>query len=330
MRGVIALLILAACNPRPTELQRLELPGFSIEAPGYVKVPPDLRYNDDEVDGQSGLQRVTILWHAGKPVANTERIEEIGAAIGAAMEGDEIEWDPVRTLTLGGQRANRLDGGAEGLSMATIVEIGCGDRSIILTFAGLGIRGFRDRMLDTFACKPIPAEEARLATATPIGSDDPTAFAGFRHVDDVLANFSITNDELIATFELEHQPTDDLAHLQDALNGMYGLDSTFTPEGKPEIRDGRTFYRGALAVDRETTRWAVAVVLRCDPKTAVFGVAMVTKPDARQKAADWLAKLRCSKPTDPPLPLAPPKPDEPDEPDAPEPEPAKPVKRGKS
>ena len=304
-RLAVSVAVLVACNPRPAELHRLELPGFSVDVPAYVKAGPDLRYSDDEVDGESGLQRVTILWNAGKPLPPDRLQPVIGSAMDEAMEDEVIEWDPARAVTVGGQKASRLDGGFDGVSAVTIVDLACGDRSIMFSLVGLGIRGFREKLLESFVCKPVAAEEARLATAAPIGSDDPAAFEGFRHLDDNRANFTITRDGLTAAFELEHATTDALEHLQDTISFTYGMAARFTPEGKPETRDGRTFYRGAVAVDRETTQWAVGAVLRCNPETAVFAIVGVETAGDRAPAIEWLKKLRCAQPSDPPLPIDP-------------------------
>lgn len=304
-RLALAVAVLASCNPRPTELHRLELPGFSVEVPPYVKAGKDLRYNDDEVDAESGIQRVTILWHAGKPLPPDQLEPVIGKAMDEAMEDEVIEWDPARAVTIGGQKASRLDGGFDGISAVTIVDIACGDRSIMFSLVGLGIRNFRERLLESFLCKPDPAEEAKLASAAPVGSDDPAAFEGFRHVDDNRANFTITNDVLTAVFELEHATTDAIENLQDTIDFTYGMSARFTPEGKPETRDGRTFYRGAIAIDKDTTQWAVGAVLRCNPESAVISIVGVDKPGDRAAAIEWLGKLRCAKPSDPPLAIAP-------------------------
>ena len=165
VRPLLAIALVAGCRPIAVELQPAALPGFSLELPPYVSVPPDLAYAQGELDGLRDGNRVLVQWDVGPILQPGELRDTFGKALDEAMGDDALEWDPPRSVTIGGQPASRLDGGVEGVSGATAVDITCGGRSVLIAVAGLSTRRVRERIFASFTCAPIAADEARLAPA---------------------------------------------------------------------------------------------------------------------------------------------------------------------
>ncbi|MEJ7599197.1 MAG: hypothetical protein WKG01_14920 [Kofleriaceae bacterium] len=165
VRPLLAIALLAGCRPMTVELEPAALPGFSVALPPYVKVPAQLGYDEGELDGLRDGNRVLVQWSVGPILAPGELRSTFGKALDEAMGGDPPEWDPPRSVTIAGQQASRLDGGVEGVSAVTAVDITCGGRNVVIAVAGLNTRRVRERIFESFACTPIAAEEARLAAS---------------------------------------------------------------------------------------------------------------------------------------------------------------------
>jgi len=299
----------AACNlPRiERSYQRIELPGFSLEAPTFVKAKPGLSYREGDVEAREGLSSISISWKVGKPFSVQELPATVKTVLEELAEGEKVTLERARSQLIGGQKASVVSG-TVGMAHTAFADITCGGRSVMISVAGLAIDELRDRIFGSFQCKPSAAEEKQLADTVPIGVDDPTTLASLRYVDDDRSSFVITNGDQVAVFDTTTGDTQEIDMLRGLMPKLLGAGANFKgdPKGR-ESRGRRTFDRGTMTLEDGTTRAAVTSLWRCDNDAdAVLALVLVPDKADQPKAIDWLMKIRCAKPGDPPLPIGPP------------------------
>lgn len=301
---MVALALLGACDK--LEWKPLALPGFSVDAPTFVTAPDksQYQYRAGQVQAQRGTKLVSLSWSTGEALT----VEEMPGIVDVAMkqmgQGD-FDLGPARRVTIGGQPGTQIEA-KSGELRALFVDVNCGKRSVMIGVAAASqFETLRDRLLGSFRCRPIEAEEAALEGVVPIGADDPTAFAGWHYADEDRSVFTITNDELVAVFT--ESPVLDVsdAEVKKMLPSFFALGgATFVPtSGGSEVRtltDGskRTFDRGEISTNGETAP-AVLSFWHCpDGQRLMFSMVVAQEATAVAGAVDWLARLRCSKPGD--------------------------------
>lgn len=317
-RRWVAVVLVAGCttsgSSSPVEYRRLELPGFSLDAPADVVRASGLDYRSGEVQHRSPTRAIGITWQTGPIFA----VEEMPPAIQIIAEqfarGGTVKFGAANPITVGGQKAIRMDGSMDAVEM-TFVDVTCGARSVLIAVAGAsGVGEARTRLLDSFRCQPVAAEE-RLLSAAPIGVDDPATLRGWRYTDDDRSTLSITNGESVAVLvELPKTGSIDTEIVRKLLPKLLGTaGATFTPaaQGARETREigpgqTRVFDRGRLTVE-ETSLPALVSYWECTGTSrAIVALLMTAEESELTGAIDWLSRIRCSRPGDPPLDIGPP------------------------
>ncbi|MEJ7599198.1 MAG: hypothetical protein WKG01_14925 [Kofleriaceae bacterium] len=309
LRALILVPVLASCGSRTgVDYHRVALPGFSVELPTYLQSDPSAAYREGQLQANFGVRVVLVSWQLG----GIDGVDRMPATVKSIVDQFStkrtIELDPARSVQIGGQLATRVDGRFADVSFS-FADVTCGSRSVLLGLSGLrDFEQMRDRMYQTFACAPIPADEAELvavakatAGSVPIGIDDPATLSGWRRVDDDPVTLTITNNKVVAMFASmpTEQATDGKAIVPQLVAGGTFVQTGSTSLGNPtallEIERGTIKSEGEVS-HASVTRWT------CDDRTVV-GVVMTANVVDRDAATPWLAKLRCARPEDPPLPL---------------------------
>ncbi len=309
--GFLAVAALTSCSPREHELHKRQLPGFSLDVPAFVEVKPELSYRDDEIQADQGMLGISVSWSEGGTLDPAGLNMTVKALMETAAKGEDVELDPARSPTIGGQQAVQVEGNIGGIARFSFTNVVCGGRSVMIGIVGgASFEKLRDRMLGSFACTPVAADEKQLGSTTPIGVDDPTTLAGFRYVDQDRSQFSITNGELIAIFDTTSADSESMELMTKLLPNLLGAGANVTMD-----RDGRavrsvgsasrSFEQGSMKNEDGTRNGVVTSLWRCDgDKQAVFAIVVVLFDTDRTKAIDWLSKIRCARPGDPPLAIA--------------------------
>lgn len=314
---VAALVLTAGCKERGLEFSRIELPGFSIEVPTFVKAPVGPEYHRGELQrhkfpGVAVPTMIGLTWQAGEILTNEEMPAMAKVVIDSFAGSLKTTYGATTSVTVGGQKATRLDASLDKVSMS-FVDITCGKRSVMLSLAALdNFQAIRDRMLDSFVCKPIEAEEAKLGSKFPVGADDPTVFEGWRFGDEDRSVMTITNDELVVVFVETPKPDNvSLEQLRSLVPKLLdAAGTTFTPSNDPpETRnlgsERRIFERGTLTAEGETSAAVTSIWMCPDGARTVIALAVVSEGIATKAAVDFISKVRCAKAKDAPLPIAP-------------------------
>ena len=312
MRGWLWLvLLLAACKPRPEAYHRVELPGFSLEAPDVLVAKPGLAYREDDLDGERGLTAVSLSWSVGELSEPDDFGERVNLVVEALAKGEKVEMMRARKTKVGGQDAVRIDGKVSILHI-TIVDIACGTRTITIQVTGTSIEDLRDRVLASFSCKPDPAQESKTAVApVPVSIDDRSVLAGFRYSDDDRTMLSITNDKLLVVFHGITGLSDEPELMRTLLPKLLESAGEYLPDSAlRETRKGpkgieRVYQGGWLTIDGER-HLVFSSVWTCDEKNSVVAyVVVLDKAVERGPTIDGLNKFRCAEPDDAPLAIAP-------------------------
>jgi hypothetical protein len=302
---VVALSLAALAGCDKLEFKPLALPGFTVDAPTFLKAPANAQYRAGQVQAQRGTKLLSISWQVGAAMTPEEMPAAIGVAIEQVAKGHNFQVGAAKAVTIGGQKATQLDAHS-GEVKVTYVDIECGKRSVMIGIVGTSqYETMRDRVLASFRCTPVEAEEKLLGDLVPIGADDPATLAGWHYADDDHSVFSISNDKLIAVFmETTVMEKREMAKLHELIPTFFALGgATFTSDGHIETRTlpggaTRTFDRGQMTVEQGTAS-AVTTYWTCDDGVRlVVGLLIAEDDDQRTDAIEWAARLRCSKPGD--------------------------------
>ena len=311
--GTLALASTAGCK-RTSEvaLHRLELPGMAIDAPTYVKAPAQAAYRSGELRYAKYPVVFSIAWQLGEPLTAEEMPQAIKLTFDELMRGKPTTIGKPRAVKVGGHDAIQLEASISGMKVI-FTDVICGRRSAMIALAGDRLVAKRDHILQSFECKPDAREEAALENAMLVGSDDPTVFTGWRLADAERSPLTITNDELVVVFAEIGKPQGiGLDKIRNMLPGMFGIGGgTFTPTGSREQRtiaggERRIFERGTLTVEGESLP-AVSSLWSCsvNDARAMMALAMMEDESSVPAAIEFLSKIRCAQPGDPPLPIGP-------------------------
>jgi hypothetical protein len=316
---VTCIVALASCKKKPIEFHRIELPGFSVEVPTFVKAPakPEYRVGDVERQKFPGKVQVptmvAISWQPGGILAADEMPATVKILMDQYAPEAKKTYGPIRTTTVGGQRSAQIDAKLDSVD-ALFADIECGKRSIMLTIATVDdFELVRDRMLKSFICKPIDAEEARLDSQFSVGADDLKIFEGWRYTDEDRSVLNITNGNMVDVFTETPKPDSvDLDGLRGAVPKLFSaFGATFTPDvdGR-ETRtipggERRVYERGKLLADGESMPAVISLWACPERRRAVIALVMVMPDVATSTAIDFVSQVRCAKPGDPPLPIGP-------------------------
>jgi len=315
------MLAIASCKKKSIEFHRLELPGFSIEVPTFVKAPVKPEYRAGDVQRQQFPGNIevptaiSVSWQPGAIMT----VEELPATARVLLaefvpKGTKTTFGAARTVTVGGQTATQLDAKLATVD-ALFIDITCGKRTVMITIATVEhFTTIRDRMLKSFVCKPVEADEAALDSLVAVGADDPKTFDGWRYADTDHSVVNITNGEMVVVFAETQKPDGiELDTFRKVLPQLFGASgATFTPD--TDGRETRTlaggerrqFERGKVTIEGETVAAVLSLWACPDGKRAVFGFAMIVLPEIpASKAIDFITKVRCGKVGDPPLPVGP-------------------------
>lgn len=298
----LALAALGGCEK--LEFKPFALPGFSVDAPTFVKVDPGASYRAGQAEGKKGFKNVYISWEVGGIMTTEEMPKALAIAMEHLAKGERMDIGEARTVTIGGQTASQVDGkmGAVRLSYTDVV---CGKRSVTISVvASADFEKIRDRVLGSFRCAPVASEEAALGDLIPIGADDPAALAGWRYTDDDRSVFSITDGNLVGVFVETNTHDIDPKKLREMLPSFFALGgATFVAKGDEETRtlaDGskRVFERGEIGAEGEFAP-AVMTFWTCDDRVRiVLGIVVAAETEQLTGAIDWVSRLRCSRPGD--------------------------------
>ncbi|MEO8698404.1 MAG: hypothetical protein ABI867_00135 [Kofleriaceae bacterium] len=309
----IALIVAMACKPRELEFRRFELPGFSLDAPDFFDGKrTDFLYDDDSLVAQDGLQVMSVTWDQGEILSVQELPTSVKAVMAELVKDQKLELEPARAVTIGGQSATRVDGKMGILDM-TFADITCGGRSVMIQLMAPRVEVLRERVLGSFTCTPDPAKEKAMGARVAIGVDDPATLAGFSYADKPgTTPMSISDGEAVAVFDTTTGDSEDLELLRKLLPKMFGVHTNIVMSpGKRETRGAgareRVFDHGVVTLEGGEKRWAVTTLWRCEGSTkeAVLALVLVADPARAATSVDWLMKIRCARPGDPPLPLGP-------------------------
>jgi hypothetical protein len=86
------------------------LPGFSVDAPDFVKIGKGASYRAGGAEGQLGTKTVSISWEVGGIMSTDEMPKALGLAIEHLAKGQHFELGDARTVTIGGQTATQIEG----------------------------------------------------------------------------------------------------------------------------------------------------------------------------------------------------------------------------
>lgn len=308
--SVLPLLLgLAAGNSR-IEYHRVELPGFSLELPKPAAFTGDLKaqYRTGQVEARFGLKFVAVNWQVGE-IATLEELPSIAKVMAAAIpDGARMTSQPARLEMINGHKATWLDAKIESIDV-TFVDIECGKRSVMIGVgAATDFEAIRSRILKSFTCKPVEADEKAIASAVPIGVDDASVLREWFAVPNDDA-FTISNGELLAVFtEIPHTAIDGkmLERVLPTLFAAYGGTwASARREKRAAVGGEREVHFGTMTMDGEPMPTALALWPCGGGGDMLMGMVMRMDGIDLEPGATFLTKVRCSQPGDPPLPLSP-------------------------
>lgn len=306
MRSHFALaLALAACGDKVT-YHVVEFPGFALDVPTEMTYggDPKVEYRAGQVQAQAGHRVFVVGWQPGANATVDEMPMFMKAMAGALPASAEFRPGAPETLTIAGHPATRMDAQIESMTLS-MVEIACGKRSVLIAVgAERGVDELREHLVASFDCHPIAAAEAAVATAVPIGVDDPATLAGWRIATDG-DMFAIANATMqVGFYPIPSSPAIDSDSLAKVLPTLFGAAGMTWARDRSVTRDGRLYEFGRISANGDSMPGLLA--LWACPGRADAVIAMAIGPDATGDAAiDFLGKLRCARPDDPPLSLAP-------------------------
>jgi hypothetical protein len=307
------LLFLVGCKDR-VEYHRVEFPGFSFDTPVQMTYEKDpvAEYAAGQISWQGGGRLVTIGWQPGAR-ATIEEMPTLVRTMGVAIpKGVTLEAGTAHDIQLNDHPATRIDARLDTLSLS-LIDVECGKRSVMVGIGGVSkTDDLRARVLESFHCHPIEAQEQALGTSTvPFGVDDPAVLAGWQRMENEDA-FTMTKDDAVVTISQIPHPDKAMAVIDKAMPAVLaatGLD--WTNQGK-ETRAAaggeRTFQRGSVKMEGQTLAGVMAL-WGCEGRSnALMALALVPEEKDVPAVTDFIAKLRCPAPGDAPIevPAAPP------------------------
>jgi hypothetical protein len=278
---LISLLALAGCREK-VEYHRIEFPGFSLEAPTALTYGKDhlTEYRAGQAQAIFGTRLVVVGWQPGEHATTAEMPMLVRAMTAALPDSAKLETDPAQATTVSGHDATRVDAEIETMKLS-ILDIECGKRSVML---GLGatdnLDEMRDRILASFDCHPVAAQDQ-------------------------------ANDDLVvAVMQIPQTGSLDSTSLDKILPAIFGSVGADWTSERSETRmvdnSARAFQVGRMKAEGETMAGVLTVWNCAGRADAVMALALAQVADGSPTSAiDFLTKLRCAKPADPPLPLAP-------------------------
>jgi hypothetical protein len=310
MRTLLTVMIaLCACKPRQVEYKMQEFPGFSVEVPESMSAGADAKYRQGEAHVELGAKVVMVSWQLGA-IASSEELPQLMKSMGALFPKlGHIEPGAGRATKIGGQAAIELDANVEGASVY-FADVTCGRRSVQFCIAGASdVEDMRRRVVPSFQCHPIAAEEQALANGAPIGVDDPSVLKGWSRManDDA---FTIGDGHAILTFSDVPLNAEDIAPgaMRRLIPQLFKAFGGKWESGRTEIRtvggQQREFQLGTMTTDANKLPGAITLWPCPDDGGAVMALALMIDDSPIASSIDLITKLRCPKPGDPPLPLA--------------------------
>lgn len=311
-RAALLLLAVAGCRGDRIEYHRVELPGFSLEVPAFVNYgkDPATEYRAGEVEGKSSSHLVVLTWRLG-PNTPLEEMPTMARALRAGIpESKTLQTEPARALQINGNNATQIEARLDTAQMS-YTEITCGKRAVIVYVVArtISVRAMRDRILNSFACRPIATQEAAIdGAAAPFGIDDPALLAGWHRVNNS-DEFTMSNGKLVVFVSQRPRMEEVVKELDRFLPAIMGASGSSWTKGKVETRPSqggeRTFHHGQMSTAGEMVD-GIVTVWHCPERTDSVMALAFSKPGGKlEPAIDLLTKLRCARPDDPPLPLAP-------------------------
>jgi hypothetical protein len=309
LRRLALLACLIACRDNSVSYHRVEFPGFTLELPTSVTWSGDTSadYREGQTNTTTVDQVVFISWQTGTPTS-VEDMPVLVRTMAAVVPGlESATMKPAHAVSYDGQPAAEMDVTSRNVDM-TFADITCGARSVLVGIgASHDFAALRSRVLGSYRCHPIAAEDKAIASAAPIGVDDPAALATYWRMSN--DPFTLTNGTSILVAVSIPSPTGvDAKTLQQVIPSMFkgfggGWDNG---ESFDRVVAGqhRTFQQGTMTIDGEKMAGVLALWTCTGGKTAVFALGLEQDAAAMPAAIDRIAKLRCARRTDPPLQLA--------------------------
>jgi hypothetical protein len=261
---------------RAPDWQRLELPGMSIEAPGFAT--PTGTYIDGRVEGRLP-DDFAVTWAVGSMSDAPLRAKIADAVVENANH--TFALNDTKELQVAGEPAYEyVFTPTRGLGVAPVVTLTfvmCGGREVQIVVGGTSVANATTRMLGSFRCKPDQSQDLTRASVVV------DAMPGWSRLPDeglVLVN---AQGIRVITADLGDQT----GSVADAVS------TSFKPTGyrlhePPTTRGDKVFWTGVLLHDGKTIPSAVFAFRCSDDRVATVVVAAPPglKVDPGLKLAD--------------------------------------------
>lgn len=308
----VGLSALVACEAK-VDYHTVQFPGFTLSVPTtttYTRASK-MEYRAGQSASSGLLRIVQVTWQLGEISTIDEMPAMVDAMQALLPDASSKKFDPPFNAKVNGNDSVQIDGSitVEGTKLGlSIVDIACGKRSVTLTIvAAHKMEALKKHVVDSFVCKPDPAEEAEVGTtAVPFGVDDPTVLAGWKRMADD-STFMLEKDGTVIVITQTPQfDTDDKDVFEKTMPDMfraYGINwRSTTQESRPSITGARTLFLGTVTNEDGAMPSVVTLFPCADRADGVMAIAMAGGGNLDEGIALVLG-MRCAQPKDAPLAL---------------------------
>jgi hypothetical protein len=309
MRSLIVVAIaVTACGPKAPELEQTEFPGFSLELPHGMR-PAAPRYRQGETNTSEAGVDVEVAWSPGR-IPTADELPKFIRSFSGALPISGLDLGHGKATTLAGVPATEIEAKADD-GYGSFVFVACGGRNVVVAIStpdAARTDELRRRIVGSFQCHPIAAEEASLAHGAPIGLDDPSLLKGWSRTPGMEV-FGMTDGKTQVSFvDLpggDDIPAETWGRIASDLfqhNGRAWHDDR--TEARTFGGSTREFRLGTITGNGRTYAGALSLWACPSERNGWLAIAYAADPATLSSALDLLVKVRCTKPGDPPLPLA--------------------------
>jgi hypothetical protein len=308
----VGLSTLAACEAK-VDYHTVQFPGFTLSVPTtttYTRAST-MEYRAGQSASSGLLRIVQVTWQIGEISTKDEMPAMVDAMEALLPEASSKKFEPAYTATVNGHESVQIDGtiSVDGTKLGlSIVDIACGKRSVTLTIvAAHKMAALKKHVVDSFECKPDPAEEETIGTsAVPFGVDDPKVLDGWKRMADE-STFMLEKDgTVLVVTQTPQYDADDKKAFERMMPDMfraYGIEwATTGQETRPSVTGMRTLYLGTVTSSGVPLPSAMTLFPCHERADGVMAIAMAGDGGLEQGIALVLA-MRCAQPKDAPLDL---------------------------